>query len=492
MLRFCCEFSVVTHSFYTRTPTFKYHVNSHVIQFIAIFPTLRTRPQTGSCLQFCPGLVRIHHHHLSKDNHFTAHMTTETVKVESVEAQYIDNEKIINEEFKIWKKTVPLLYDTIQTYALESPSLTVQSIPGFELSQDTNELETKFLLGTYSTTGDNFLKYVTARLPSTLSPKTTHSIPIPSGGGDFTSKLSLKQRWLHPGEVNKARIHRDKVATFTKTGDVKIWSFDKSECVKTLKYHQKDGFGLEWNLLGSKLVTGGEDTHIALWDLSSETPLRVYKQHSAIVNDFSWSYGIPTMFGSVSDDLSIKFFDTRSDEVLINVAEAHKDVINAIDFNPKQTNLFVTGGADNLVTLWDLRNTKMPLRQLYGHNGAVNQVKINPDESHLLASSSNDRRIHVWDLLKLEEEFDVDDFTKNDKEDPCLKFIHGGHVSKVNEFDWVSGVSNTIVSVGEDALLEIWKPHFEEEDEEEEGEAKEEKNEEQASTKDAEGDEKME
>ena len=38
-------------------------------------------------------------------------------------------ERIIDEEYKIWKKNVPFLYDSVMTHALEWPSLTVQWMP---------------------------------------------------------------------------------------------------------------------------------------------------------------------------------------------------------------------------------------------------------------------------------------------------------------------------------------------------------------------------
>ena len=38
-------------------------------------------------------------------------------------------DKVINEEYKIWKKNTPFLYDVVMTHALEWPSLTVQWLP---------------------------------------------------------------------------------------------------------------------------------------------------------------------------------------------------------------------------------------------------------------------------------------------------------------------------------------------------------------------------
>jgi hypothetical protein len=37
--------------------------------------------------------------------------------------------RVVNEEYKIWKKNTPFLYDLVMTHALEWPSLTVQFLP---------------------------------------------------------------------------------------------------------------------------------------------------------------------------------------------------------------------------------------------------------------------------------------------------------------------------------------------------------------------------
>ncbi|GER38107.1 histone-binding protein MSI1 [Striga asiatica] len=41
-------------------------------------------------------------------------------------------ERLINEEYKIWKKNTPFLYDLVITHALEWPSLTVEWLPDRE------------------------------------------------------------------------------------------------------------------------------------------------------------------------------------------------------------------------------------------------------------------------------------------------------------------------------------------------------------------------
>ena len=39
------------------------------------------------------------------------------------------DEEVINEEYKVWKKNSPYLYDLVLTHALEWPSLTCQWLP---------------------------------------------------------------------------------------------------------------------------------------------------------------------------------------------------------------------------------------------------------------------------------------------------------------------------------------------------------------------------
>ncbi|UYV77566.1 lin-53 [Cordylochernes scorpioides] len=49
-------------------------------------------------------------------------------------------ERVINEEYKIWKKNTPFLYDLVMTHALEWPSLTAQWLPDVTRSDEQNHL----------------------------------------------------------------------------------------------------------------------------------------------------------------------------------------------------------------------------------------------------------------------------------------------------------------------------------------------------------------
>lgn len=62
---------------------------------------------------------------------FSCHSISGRFFIWCVAAAFDDavEERVINEEYKIWKKNTPFLYDLVMTHALEWPSLTAQWLP---------------------------------------------------------------------------------------------------------------------------------------------------------------------------------------------------------------------------------------------------------------------------------------------------------------------------------------------------------------------------
>ena len=362
-------------------------------------------------------------------------------------------------------------------------------------------INANLVLGTNSKNKQNLLRLVSVTVPPTLSSsyikQGTASIP---NNLLKSRQLSTIREWNHPGEVNKLQINdaSNLVATHTNSGDVLLFDLNDQNLKthkSTLKFHTKEGFGLEWNPNESKknmLLSSAEDCKIALWDinpgkLSNEIkPSRVISSHDNIVNDVSWNHSLDTLFASVSDDSSYQIHDLRlSTGPIVHITDAHHDPdsensfnfpINAVEFNANVSTLFATGGSDNCVQIWDLRNPTIPLRRLAGHQAAVVGLKFH--ENYLM-STSVDNRVLIWDVNRLEE--GEPDKRRSDYLDPCLSFMHGGHTGKVCDADWHPELENLIVSCAEDGLLEVWRPahlgeeyiHEEEEEEEAQKEQKE-------------------
>lgn len=67
-------------------------------------------------------------------------------------------ERLVSEEYKIWKKNTPFLYDLVVTHALEWPSLTVQWLPDRVEPPGKDYSVQKLVLGTH--TSENEQNYL--------------------------------------------------------------------------------------------------------------------------------------------------------------------------------------------------------------------------------------------------------------------------------------------------------------------------------------------
>lgn len=353
------------------------------------------------------------------------------------------------------------------------------------------------LLGTH--TNRNETDYIS--VASVDVPKPEFAAPSSALDVSQIKRVSPDFGIVHDGEVNRARVNPSNsniIASLTASGDALI--FDRSDSnlqqawsnndkstypLHRLKHHTKDAWALSWSFESpTVLATGSEDSTVALWDISQGskevTPSYVLTEHSASVNDVEFSKRMPYVLGSVSDDQSLRLFDTRATQQgksVINTHvfgdNGHKNGINSLSFNPFMDHIVATGGADAVVYLWDLRSLKRPVYTLQGHSADVSVVEWSPHDDSVLASAGYDRRVNVWDLSLAELDLNDDDQSEGP---PELLFVHGGHTNKILDISWHPTMPWTMASVSEDNVAQVWKVAssvaergYHDEDEEEEG-----------------------
>ena len=404
-----------------------------------------------------------------------------------VEEETIAAEKIINEEYKVWKKNSPFLYDSVMSTALEWPTLTVQWFKDRETHAGKDFSTSRLLLGTHTSGNDqNYVQIASVQLPSTISASSNgdneHNIRRfdettgEVGGYEGPQfRVNVTQRIDHDGEVNRARYmpqNQDIIATMSVSGDVLV--FDRTQhpmrgtgvCKPQIRLtgHSKEGYGLSWSPhKEGTLLSASEDTTVRLWDITQynkKDPVisnaAVYDSHTAVVNDVSFHPVHDALFASVSDDLTLQIHDTRRSSFSTPAysCKAHADAVNAVAFNEASEYVVATASADQTVGLWDLRNLKVKLHSFEGHDGEVTSLQWSPHEEPILASAAHDRRIIIWDLSRIGEEQ-----APEDAEDgpPELLFMHGGHTNRISDFAWNPTDKWWLCSAAEDNLIQCWK-----------------------------------
>lgn len=399
--------------------------------------------------------------------------------------------KLINEEYKIWKKNAPFLYDVVMTHTLEWPSLTVQWLPEKVLVPGKDFSLQRLILGTHTSAGEqNHLMIAEVRLPLEDADvdvrvyggdgKTTDDTSDYGGYSGAAGRVDIVQQINHDGDVNRARYmpHNPNLIA-TKSAVADVFVFDKSKhpakphadgvCRPDLRLsgHTKEGYALSWSPHNAKqghLLSGAEDTTICLWDIQATPrgpnsttlePLIVFGAHTDIVGDVAWHLHNENMFGSCSDDKSVLLWDMRNNKTPFHpIVEAHKREVNCLAFSPFSEFLLLTGSADNTAALWDLRNLKMKLHSFESHVNQVFGVAWSPFSETVMATSSADRRLNIWDLSRIGEEQEPEDAEDGP---PELLFIHGGHTNKLEDFSWNPNDEWVVASLSDDNVLQVWQ-----------------------------------
>ncbi|KAL0335185.1 UNVERIFIED_CONTAM: WD-40 repeat-containing protein MSI1 [Sesamum radiatum] len=401
-------------------------------------------------------------------------------------------ERLINEEYKIWKKNTPFLYDLIFTHALEWPSLTVEWLPDREEPPGKDYSVQKMILGTHTSENEpNYLMRAQVQLPlADAENDARHYDDDRSEFGGFgcaNGKVQIIQQINHDGEVNRARyMPQNSFIIATKTVSAEVYVFDYSKhpskppldgaCNPDLRLrgHSTEGYGLSWSQFKpGHLLSGSDDAQICLWDING-TPknkaldaMQIFKIHEGVVEDVAWHLRHEYLFGSV-EMISICIYGIsvlhQYSQLSCSVSSMKRKYekkkvhfflkVNCLAFNPFNEWVVATGSTDKTVKLFDMRKISTALHTFDCHKEEVFQVGWNPKNETILASCCLGRRLMVWDLSRIDEEQ-----TAEDAEDgpPELLFIHGGHTSKISDFSWNPCEDWVIASVAEDNILQIWQ-----------------------------------
>ncbi|KAL7002534.1 RNA-binding protein Musashi 2 [Sarracenia purpurea var. burkii] len=303
----------------------------------------------------------------------------------------------VQEEFTVWKKNTPFLYDLVISHPLEWPSLTVQWLPSPAHPDAANGSFAihKLILGTHTSDEfPNFLMVADVHLPCNPASETPTDPAGPSHESAIP-KVEIVQKIHVDGEVNRARcMVQNTSIVATKTSECQVYVFD---CTKhtmeeqggscepdlRLKGHDKEGYGLSWSpFKEGYLLSGSNDCKICLWDVSS-TPqdkfldaTHVYEvnlvlvlfssAHGSVVEDVAWHLKNENLFGSVGDDCYLMIWDLRTNKTQHSV-QAHEKEVNYLSFNPFNDWVVATASSDTTVSLFDIRKLTSPLHVLSSH-----------------------------------------------------------------------------------------------------------------------------
>jgi histone-binding protein RBBP4 len=347
-------------------------------------------------------------------------------------------ERLIDAEYKIWKKNTPYLYDFVMTHSLEWPSLTCQWLPTCKSSQGSSAVEHSLLLGTHTTGEQNYLMVASVNLPKDNAVLDQRTATTPTDAETKDSNHNEQSSSSTSGN-GKVKVAGGAVLAAANYDDEKgeLGGFGTpSGGVGKIEIRMKIKHEGELNRARYMpqnhfiVATRGPNPEVYIWDLSRHPsmpaddddskspfcPQGVCVGHSREGYGLCWSPHKEGLLLSGSEDKSLCLWDvssitsskTRTESgtqfQAVTTFKGHTDVIEDVDWHKRDPNLVGSVSDDRTLRLWDIRekNTDKCVNMVKDvHDGDVNCLSFNPVNEFLVATGGADKTVALWDMRNL-------------------------------------------------------------------------------------------
>jgi WD40 repeat protein len=265
-------------------------------------------------------------------------------------------------------------------------------------------------------------------------------------------------------------------------GSVPVWDGRKNLEVGSLGFRQRI-HSIDCSPDGTKLVVGGDDGRIKIFQKDSRTELYTISGrtvtaqigHSGTVYAVAWALD-GSRVASAGDNGSVRIWDALAGRQLLDLV-GHAGAVRAVAWSPDSERI-ASGGDDRVVRIWNAHSGE-EIQDLPGHVGAVHAVDWPPDGA-LLLSAAADRSVRLWNPAPARREMATSgrapgpiralrwspdgELLASGAEDGCiymwdraggLRNVLAGHTGRVRAVDW-SPNGEYLATASEDSTVRIW------------------------------------
>ncbi|KAG8004059.1 Pre-mRNA-processing factor 19 [Nibea albiflora] len=203
-----------------------------------------------------------------------------------------------------------------------------------------------------------------------------------------------------PGILALDLCPSDTSKVLTGGADKNVVVFDKNEeqIVATLKGHTKKVTSVIYHPSQSVVFSASPDNTIRVWSVTGGNCVQVVRAHEAGVTGLSL-HATGDYLLSSSEDQYWAFSDIQTGRVLTKVTdESAGCALTCAQFHPDGL-IFGTGTADSQIKIWDLKE-RTNVANFPGHSGPVTSIAFS-ENGYYLATGAQDSSLKLWDLRKL-------------------------------------------------------------------------------------------
>uniref|UniRef100_A0A8C2XYE7 Pre-mRNA-processing factor 19 n=1 Tax=Capra hircus TaxID=9925 RepID=A0A8C2XYE7_CAPHI len=196
---------------------------------------------------------------------------------------------------------------------------------------------------------------------------------------------------LCPSDTNKI---------LTGGADKNVVVFDKSseQILATLKGHTKKVTSVVFHPSQELVFSASPDATIRIWSVPNASCVQVVRAHESAVTGLSL-HATGDYLLSSSDDQYWAFSDIQTGRVLTKVTDETSGCsLTCAQFHPDGL-IFGTGTMDSQIKIWDLKE-RTNVANFPGHSGPITSIAFS-ENGYYLATAADDSSVKLWDLRKL-------------------------------------------------------------------------------------------
>lgn len=181
-----------------------------------------------------------------------------------------------------------------------------------------------------------------------------------------------------------------KIACIEELGNLLIFDYSTATptLIKTLNTGTSGAFALDFSDDGTKVAVGAVGSKLLIFDIASGSIIHNITAHSTWVQGVDWS-GTKIVTGG--NDNLVKLWDSAGN--YIRSFNGHSGAVLSVQFSKDGTKI-ISASADNSIKLWDVATGAL-IQTYTGHTDDVLQAKISDDGTKIV-SGGKDTKIKIW------------------------------------------------------------------------------------------------
>ncbi|TMW55517.1 hypothetical protein Poli38472_010399 [Pythium oligandrum] len=187
-----------------------------------------------------------------------------------------------------------------------------------------------------------------------------------------------------------------------------VWRVGTGRVFQTLTGHKGKVLAAEFSTISpNEVITGSSDRSMRVWDVSRGLSVQSINCRSSC-NDVAMPVG--GQFASAHHDGVVRFWDSRSKQMVQEVKDIHDDQVTSVSF-ARDGNRVLTNSRDNTLRVLDTRTFEsvLTLKHTNYHTGFDwCKASLSPDGAYAAAGSSSGN-IFLWNTIsgKVEKELSM-------------------------------------------------------------------------------------